>query len=174
MNQNHEDPECVGSISIPRPSLRDRALGIAAMAERVLFRMGKIGLVLVVVITAAMAFGNQEEAEDLNHQVDFLLKVATSPDRSWVARVLVVGDSTPCQKRCPPAVAVPTGKYVCGKAGKVPEECTPSPEAARTTELCVFPGTDDGWSKTIRPVGVASGKFGTPQLCPDSVLHPEK
>lgn len=49
-----------------------------------------------------------------------------------------------------------------------------SQNVARTTELCVFPWTADGWPKTWRPVGVAPGKFGTPRLCPDSILHPEK
>ena len=72
-NKNLEkDLECVGSFSVPPPSFRDRALGILARAERVLVRMGKIGLVLVVVAAAALAFANEEAAEDLNRQVDLL------------------------------------------------------------------------------------------------------
>ena len=121
-NENLEkDLERVGSFSIPRPSLRERALGIVGTAERVLFKVGKIGLVLVVVTTAAVAIGNREEAEDLNRQVDFLLKVATSPDRSWVARELAVKGGTDLF----PGRTVPTGKFVCGKAGSIPKECTP-------------------------------------------------
>ena len=170
-NENLEkDLERVGSFSIPRPSLRERALGIVATAERVLFKVGKIGLVLVVVTTAAVAIGNREEAEDLNRQVDFLLKVATSPDRSWVARELAVKGET----KSFPGRFVPTGKFVCGKAGSVPKECTPSPYAARTTELCVFPWTADGWPKTVRPAGTKPDEFGTPRLCLESILHPEK
>lgn len=174
-NENLEkDLERVGSFSVSPLSFGDRLLRGLGRAERIAVKVGKVGLVLTVLITAAVAFGNREEADDLNRQVDFLSKVATSPDRSWVARELVVGNSTPCQKRCPPAFAVPTGKFVCGKAGQVPRECTPEPYVARTTELCVFPWTADGWPKTWRPVGVAPGKFGTPRLCPDSILHPEK
>ena len=112
----------------------------------------------------------QEIHHTVIDEVDFLSKIATSPDRSWVARELVVGNSTPAFA----VPAVPTGKFVCGKAGQVPRECTPEPYVARTTELCVFPWTADGWPKTWRPVGVAPGKFGTPRLCPDSILHPEK
>ena len=170
-NENLEkDLERVGSFSIPRPSLRERALGIVATAERVLFKVGKIGLVLVVVTTAAVAIGNREEAEDLNRQVDFLLKVATSPDRSWVARELAVKGGTDLF----PGRTVPTGKFVCGRAGEVPKECTPSSYVARTTELCVFPWTADGWPKTVRPSGTKPDEFGTPRLCPESILHPEK
>ncbi len=170
-NENLEkDLERVGSFSIPRPSLRERALGIAATAERVLFRMGKIGLVLVVVTTAAVAFGIREDAEDLNRQVDFLLKVATSPDRSWVARELVLKGGTDLL----PGPGVPTGRFVCGRAGEVPKECTPSPYVARTTELCIFPWTADGWPKTVRPSGTKPDEFGTPQLCPESIMHSEK
>ena len=164
-NENLEnDLECVGSFSVPPPSFQDRALRIAARAGRVMIRIGKVGFVLVVVITAAGAFGIQNEVDDLSRQVDFLLKVATSPDRSWVARELAVKGGTDF-----PGQAVPTGKFVCGKAGSLPKECTPSPVASRTTKLCVFP---DGWP--VRPVGVAPGKFGTPRLCPESILHPEK
>ena len=170
-NENLEkDLECVGSFSVPPPSFRDRALRIAARAGRVMIRIGKVGFVLVVVITAAGAFGIQNEVDDLSRQVDFLLKVATSPDRSWVARELAVKGGTDF-----PGQAVPTGKFVCGKAGSLPKECTPSPVASRTTELCVFPWSAnnvDGWP--VRPVGDASGKFGTPLLCPESILHPEK
>ena len=170
-NKNLEkDLERVGSFQVPPPSFRERALGIAARAERVLVWVGKIGLVLVVVATAAGAFGIQNEEDDLNRQVDFLLKVATSPDRSWVARELVFRPGTPPF----PSDAVPTEKFVCGRAGEVPKECTPEPYVARTTELCVFPWTAEGWPKTIRPVGVTPGKFGPPQLCPESILHPEK
>lgn len=170
-NKNLEkDLECVGSFSIPKASLRERALGIAATVERVLFKVAKIGLVLVVVSTAAVAFGEREEAEDLNRQVDFLWKTAYSPDRSWVARELAVKGGTDLL----PGLTVPTGKFVCGRAGAVPKECTPSPYAARTTELCVFPWTADGWPKAVRPFGVAPGKFGTPRLCPESILHPKK
>ena len=117
-----------------------------------------------------MAFGERGEEEDLNRQVDFLLKVTTSPDRSWVARELVVKGGSSF-----PGHAVPTGKFVCGRAGVVPEECTPSQVVARATELCVFPWSADnvdGWP--VRPVGDATGKFGTPLLCPESILHPEK
>ncbi len=124
---------------------------------------GKIGLVLAVVATAAGAFGIQNEADDLNRQVDFLLKVATSPYRSWVARELVFkGGTHPFSSD-----AVPTGKFLCGRAGEVPKECTPSRSEARTTELCVFPHPADA-------VGVAPGKFGTPRLCPESILHPNQ
>lgn len=161
-NQNPEkDLEYVGRISIPPPPLGERVLGILVKAERILTKVGKVGLVLVVVVTAAGAFGIQNEVDDLSRQVDFLLEVATSPDRSWVARELAVKGGTDF-----PGQAVPTGKFVCGKAGSVPKECTPSPVAARTTKLCVFP---DGWP--VRPV---PGKFGTPRLCPESILHPEK
>ena len=162
--------ECVGSFSVPPPSFQDRALGIAARAGRVMIRIGKVGLVLVVVATAAVTWGNREWTEDLNRQVDFLLKVATSPDRSWVARELVIQGGTDL-----PGRAVSTGKFVCGRAGSVPKECTPSPVAAQTTELCVFPwtaATVNDWP--VRPGGDATGKFGTPLLCPESILHPEK
>jgi len=169
MENDKNDMECLGSISVPRPSFRDRALRIAATAERVLIRMGRIGLVLVVVTTAAVAFGNREEAEDLNRQVDFLWKTVTSPDRSWVARELVIKGGTEL-----PWTVVPTGKFVCGKAGSIPKECTPEPAIARTTELCALPWTADGWPKTFRPIGTKPDEFGTPQLCPDSILHPEK
>ena len=158
MNKNHEDPECDGSISFPKPLLRDRLLWIAAKGERVLVRMGKIGLVLTVLITAAVAVGQVDEVENLNHQVDVFGKIVTSPDRSWVAKELVVkggpGDF--------PGRSVLTGRFVCGRAGQVPKECIPDPYVARTAELCVFPRTVD------------HGKFGTPQLCPDSILHPPK
>ncbi len=121
MENEKKDLERIGSFSVPPSSFRDRALRIAATAERVLFRIGKIGLVLVVVTTATMAFGNREEAEDLNRQVDFLWKTAYSPDRSWVARELVFRGGTDLL----PGPAVPTGKFVCGKAGSIPKECTP-------------------------------------------------
>ena len=170
-NENLEkNLECVGSFSVPPPSFRDRVLGIAARAGRIMNRIGKAGLVLVVVVTAAIAFLNEEEVEDLNRQVDFLLKVATSPDRAWVARELVLKGGTDLL----PGPGVPTGRFVCGRAGEVPKECTPSPYASRTTELCVFPWTAEGWPKTVRPFGVAPGKFGTPEMCPESILHPEK
>ena len=170
-NENlKEDLERVGSFSVPPPSLRERALGIAAKAERVLFRMGKIGLVLVVVVTAAVAFGEREEAKDLNRQVDLLWKTAYSPDRSWVARELAVKGGTDLL----PGLAVPTGKFVCGRAGEVPKECIPSLYLARTTELCVFPWTADGWPNAVRPYGTKPDEFGTPRLCPESILHPEK
>jgi len=171
-NENLEknlEREQIGSFSVPPPSFRERALGIAATAERVLFRMGKIGLVLFVVITAAVAFGEREEVEALHRQVDFLLKVATSPDRFWVARELVVKGGTDLL----PGLTVPTGKFVCGRAGEVPKECTP-PATARATELCVFPWTADGWPKVVRPYGTKPDEFGTPRLCPESILHPEK
>lgn len=156
-NENLEkDLECVGSFSVPPPSFRDRALRIAARAGRVMIRIGKVGFVLVVVITAAGAFGIQNEVDDLSRQVDFLLKVATSPDRSWVARELVFKSGTALF----PFDAIPTGKFVCGKAGSVPKGCTPDPYVARSTELCVFP--------------VFPGKFEMPRLCPESILHPEK
>ena len=171
---NHENPETdlerVGSFTIPPPSLRERALGILAKIERITIRAGKVGLVLAVVVTAAGVFGIQNEADDLNRKVDFLWKTAYSPDRSWVARELVIKGGTDLL----PGPGVPTGKFVCGKAGSVPKECTPSPYAARTTELCVFPWTAEGWPKTVRPVGVAPAKFGVPELCPESILHPEK
>ena len=170
-NRNLEkDLERVGSLSIPKPSLQERVLGIAARAERIIVKAGKVGLVLVVIATALVTWGNREWAEDLNRQVDSLWKTATSPDRSWVARELVIKRGTDLL----PGPGVPTGKFVCGKAGSVPKECTPDPYIARTTGLCVFPWTAEGWPKTVRPVGVTPGKFGTPQLCPESILHPEK
>ena len=170
-NENPEtDLERVGCFTIPPPSFRERALGIAAKAERIITKTGKMVLVLVVVVTAAIAFANEEEAEDLNRQVDLLWKTATSPDRSWVARELVIKGGTDLL----PGPGVPTGKFVCGKSGSVPKECNPDPYVARTTELCVFPWTAEGWPKTVRPVGVPPAKFGTPFLCPESILHPEK
>ncbi|AKS24101.1 MAG: Hypothetical protein C75L2_00340005 [Leptospirillum sp. Group II 'C75'] len=170
-NENLEkDRECVGSFSVPPPPLWERALGIVAKAERIMIGIGKVGLVLVVVVTAAVAWGDREWAEDLNRQVDVLLKVAASPDRAWVARELAVRGGTDLL----PGPGVPTGKFVCGRAGEVPRECTPSPYAARATELCVFPRSAAGWSNPVRPAGVAPGKFGTPRLCPESILHPEK
>ncbi|AFS53880.1 hypothetical protein [Leptospirillum ferriphilum] len=156
-NENLEkDLECVGSFSVPPPSFQDRALGIAARAGRVMIRIGKVGLVLVVVATAAVTWGNREWTEDLNRQVDFLLKVATSPDRSWVAREVAVKGG----KDLVPGRTVPTDKFVCGRSGSIPKECTPDPYVARTTELCIFP--------------VVPGKFEMPRLCPESILHPEK
>ena len=170
-NENLEkNLERVGSFSIPKPSLQERVLGIAATAERITIKAGKVGLILVVVATAALTFANEEEAEDLNRQVNLIWKKAYSPDRSWVARELVVKGGTDLL----PGPGVPTGKFVCGRSGSVPKECTPDPYVARTTELCVFPWTAEDWSKTVRPVGVASAKFGVPELCPESILHPEK
>ncbi len=120
-NENLEkDLERLGSISIPRPSLRDRFLGMAAKAERIKIRIGKVGLVVVVVSTAAVAFGNREEAENLNLQVNFLWKTATFPDRSWVARELVIKGGTEL-----PGTVVPTGKFVFGKAGSIPSIMLP-------------------------------------------------
>jgi len=147
-------------------SFRERALGIAATAERVLVRIGKIGLVLAVVATTAITFVIREEAEDLDRQVDALWKTAYSPDRSWVARELVLKGALP--------LAVPTGKFICGEAGSLPKVCTPDPYVARTTELCIFPRTADGWPKTFRPAGMKPNEFGTPQLCPELILHPGK
>lgn len=172
MNNEHleKDLERIGSFSVPPPPLRDRVLGIAARAGKITIAAGKVGLVLVVVATAAVVFGNREEAEDLNRQVEIALKVATSPDRSWVARELVLKGGTDLL----PGPGVPTGKFVCGRAGEVPKECTPSPYAARTTELCVFPWTADGWPKTVRPSGTKPDEFGTPRLCPESIMHSEK
>ena len=74
MNNEHleKDLECIGSFSVPPPSFQDRALGIAARAGRVMIRIGKVGLVLVVVAAAALAFANDEAAEELNRQVDLL------------------------------------------------------------------------------------------------------
>ena len=117
-NRNLEkDLERVGSLSIPKPSLQERVLGIAARAERIIVKAGKVGLVLVVIATALVTWGNREWAEDLNRQVDSLWKTATSPDRSWVARELVIKGGTYLL----PGPGVPTGKFVCGKAGSVPK-----------------------------------------------------
>lgn len=171
-NRNLEkDLERVASYSVPPPPFRERALGIAATAERIMIRVGKVGLVLVVVATAALAFANEEEAEDLNRQVDVRWKAAYSPSpaRSWVARELVFKGGTSLL----PGPAVPTGKFVCGGTGEVPKKCPPA-VAAQTTELCALPWTDESWPKTVRPVGVAPAKFGVPFLCPESILHPEK
>lgn len=56
-NENPEtDLERVGSFSVPPPSFRERALGIAATAERIIIKIGKVGLVLVVIATAALAW----------------------------------------------------------------------------------------------------------------------
>lgn len=171
---NHEnlekDLERVGSFSIPKPSFRERALGIVATAERITIKVGKVGLVLVVIATALVTWGNREWAEDLNRQIDFLWKTAYSPDRTWVARELAIKGGTALL----PGPGIPTGRFVCGKAGSVPEECTPSPYAARTTELCVYPWTAESWPKTVRPFGTKPEEFGTPRLCPESILHPEK
>ena len=170
-NKNLEkDLECVGSFSIPKLSLQERVFGIIAKTERIIIKVGKVGFVLVVIVTSAFTWGNWEAAEDLNRQVDFLLKVATSPDRSWVARELAVKGGT--GDHPVPGTIVPTGRYVCGAAGKIPKECTPDLVTARTTKLCVFPWTSDRWPKTVRPIGVKPDEFGTPLLCPESILHP--
>ncbi len=161
-----KDLECIGSFSVTAPSFRERALGIVAKAERI----GKVGLVLVVVATASVAWATRDEVVDLDRQVDSLWKTATSPDRSWVARELVIKGGTDLL----PGPGVPTGKFVCGKSGSIPKECTPDTYIARTTLLCVFPWTAEGWPKTVRPVGVPPAKFGVPELCPESILHPEK
>ena len=167
-----KDLERVGSFSIPKPSLQERILGIAARAERITIKVGKVGLVLVVIATAAFTWGNWEEAEYLSRQVDLLSTTAYSPDRAWVARELSVQGGTGDHPG--PGRIVPTGRYVCGKDGEVPKECTPDPVAARTTELCAFPWTAEGWPKRVRPIGAKPDEFGTPEMCPESILHPEK
>lgn len=158
-----KDLECVGSFSGPPPSVRERALGMAG-------RVGKIGLAIAVVVTSYVALEAQAEVEDLNHQVNLLWKTTYSPDRAWVARELARKGGTALL----PGPAIPTGKFVCGKAGSVPKECTPSRSEARTTELCVFPWTAEDWPKSVRPVGVAPAMFGSPRLCPESILRAEK
>ena len=166
----NKDLERIGMFSVPtEDSGRERA-GLATKAERVLIRVGKIGLALAVVVTFSLALEAREEVEDLNRQVNLLWKTTYSPDRSWVARELVFKGGTALL----PGPAIPTGKFLCGKAGAVPKECTPAPYVARTTELCVFPWTAEGWPKTVRPFGTKPEEFGTPRLCPESILHPEK
>ena len=144
--------------------------GPAATAERIIIKIGKVGLVLVVIATAALAWATREEMVDLDLQVDSLFQTAYSPDRAWVAREVVTKGGTDLF----PGPGVPTGKFVCGRAGSVPIEFPPDPYEARTTGLCVLLWTAEGWPKTVRPVGVPPAKFGVPELCPESILHPEK
>ena len=140
-NRNLEkDLERVGSYSVPPPPFRERALGIASTAERITIKAGKVGLVLVVIVTAAVTWGNREWAEDLNRQVDVRWKAAysPSPNRSWMARELVFKGGTSLL----PGPAGPTGKFVCGGTGEVPKECPPA-VASQTTELCALPWMDE-------------------------------
>lgn len=167
-----KDLERVGSFPIPKPSLQERILGIAATTERIVVKAGKVGLVLVVIATASFTWGNWEEAEYLSRQVDLLATTAYSPDRAWVAHELSVQSGT--GDRSVPGTIVPTGRYVCGKAGEVPKECTPDPSVAQTAELCVLPWTAENWPKIVRPVGAKPDEFGTPEMCPESILHPGK
>lgn len=167
-----KDLERVGSFSVPPPPFRERVLGIVARATRITIKAGKVGLVLVVIATAAFTWGNWEEAEYLSRQVDLLAKTAYSPNRAWVAHELSVQGGT--GDHPVPETIVPTGKYICGKAGEVPKECTPDPVTARTAALCVFLWTPDSWPKTVRPIGAKPDEFGTPEMCPESILHPEK
>ena len=162
----NKDLERIGMFSVPPPSFRERALGLATRAVRVLGRVGKIGLAIAVVVTSYVALEAQAEVEDLTRQMDLAWRVVFSSDRAWVARELARKGGTLLS-----GPVVPTGKFVCGKAGSVPKECTPGP-AARTTELCVYPWSREGWPKTVRPFGAKPDEFGTPRLCPSSVLHP--
>lgn len=172
-NKNLEkDRERVERFPLPKPSFQERILGIAATTERIVVKAGKVGLVLVVIATAAFTWGNWEEAEYLSRQVDLLAKTAYSPNRAWVAHELSVQGGT--GDHPVPGTIVPTGKYICGKAGEVPKECTPDPVTARTAALCIFPWPADSWPKTVRPVEAKPNEFGTPEMCPESILHPGK
>ena len=51
---NEKDFERVGSFSVPPPSFGERALGILARAERILTKVGKVGLVLLVLYSGSV------------------------------------------------------------------------------------------------------------------------